>query len=342
MLLLNAYCGQLRYFTTARISILWLYSSQMNPQPALHQCSDCKQLKSSPEFSASQWKKTSGTGTCRSCQPPPNSDVQSVGSQYSQPQSAKSVTSKPRITSKMISSQQSAQFISPPQIQVFQPQLVRPPFLIQQDYFQDLTSELTNLRSENAKLLSEKSELMSKVIDLGLSEARVMKKLHDDEQKIHELEVELKRSNDEMVLLRAENLVLRKENVQLREEIQRLTDKVSEQSLIINKLEKSYKLENRIAIRVMVSDAKKKMKDSVTFSNNEKKILFNKAFTDPLNETAHIVAPSRIKLAIEEEEFGRRNLLLKVFKKTYPDYQEPEEMVDDDFTEMDDEVDTSL
>jgi hypothetical protein len=55
----------------------------------------------------------------------------------------------------MISSQQSAQFIYPPQIQVFQPQLLPPPFLIQQDYFQGLTSELTNLRSENAKLLTE-------------------------------------------------------------------------------------------------------------------------------------------------------------------------------------------
>lgn len=143
-----------------------------------------------------------------------------------------------------------------------------------------------------------------------------------------------------------ENIELRKDKNPLRMEIGKFKNELKEQqrqlnyqAMVIKRLSECFEVESRNAIRLLINDAEKRMKeDDNLYSGNEKKILCSQAFARNLKESPEIVPVYRIKVAIDaKEDIRQRNYLLQIFSKTYPDYQELGEEDNDIWNELDDE-----
>ena len=168
------------------------------------------------------------------------------------------------------------------------------------------TAIFSQLQSENQTLKQENAVLKQEAIGLN---ARIdyLKKWESSQATIEDLQ--------------RENENLRRENQELRDEITNLKSQISVLSAHQAILMKSFKRENRLALRKMVDDAKKMGLNC--FSVDIQNYIKRKSVKNELNSAAYVFDPSRVKEAIEcEEEATKKALLLRMWNILYKDDEE--------------------
>ena len=116
--------------------------------------------------------------------------------------------------------------------------------------------------------------------------------------------------------LHKENENLRKENQELRDEISNLKSQISDLTANQAILMKSFQRENKLALRKMVDDAKKKGLQS--FPINAQDYIRTKSVKNDLISAAHVFIPARIKEAIYcEQKTTKKAVLLSMWNILY-------------------------
>jgi len=116
--------------------------------------------------------------------------------------------------------------------------------------------------------------------------------------------------------LQNENRILRKENQELRDEISTLKRRISDLSNTQLILMKSFERENKLAVRKMIDDAKKK--GLQYFSIEVQNFINSKPVKKSINSAAHVFAPLRVKDAIDCEKSNyKKAILLSMWNTCY-------------------------
>ena len=172
---------------------------------------------------------------------------------------------------------------------------------------------LNQLQSENQILKQENAVLKQEAIGLN---ARIdyLKKWESSQATIEDLH--------------KENENLRKENQELRDEISNLKSQILDLTANQAILMKSFQRENKLALRKMIDDAKKKGLQS--FPINAKDYIRTKSVKNDLISAAHVFIPARIKEAIYcEQKTTKKAVLLSMWNILYQNDEEGDNSDDD-------------
>lgn len=198
--------------------------------------------------------------------------------------------------------------------------------------------EYRRLQQENLNLKMEKEQLVMRMADLAIPtdyKEKLDKSLEElDKLRLHneELSSDNKNLGNQIAKLREENAKLRIMNEQLRLENAELSKRVDNLQDSVKKLEASRIRESKIAIRTLLTDAKKRIQDRPDFfTENEMRLIASKKLKASVNIAAHVVTGPRILEAIDEMK-ADRELFRSIFKKTYNNEDEEDDDVDGYFS----------
>lgn len=193
---------------------------------------------------------------------------------------------------------------------------------------------------ENRRLQIEGVQLRSELDNLRIQAARLalpvdtIKRLQTSEELIQQLRKEnsdlLSRENaiiEENQILKLENEKLKQQVAELENQVKSLKAKVDDQQSIIQKLNASYEIENKLAIRELFVLARKLPEEQLPKSVWE----YIKITKKPLNVAAHRFSKERILSAIEDEKKQKyKNMLKLIFETVFADDILSEDEVDDE------------
>ena len=121
--------------------------------------------------------------------------------------------------------------------------------------------------------------------------------------------------------LQWENEKLRRENKKIRNEIPYLKSQISDLSAHQSILMKSFQRENKLALRQMVDDAKKKGLES--FSIDVQEYTKRKSAKKYLNSAVRVFDPLKVKGAIDcEQKTTKKAILVSMWNVLYKDDEE--------------------